>query len=610
MDSYGRHRSPAWDCAVCMHEEGRRSNAGHFALFADVLRDSENRRKYSTLDERAATDRERSNSDLLHHRVRQADQIYAPLSDSQYRVLGILPGSFDGPLRSQLYTRECSDLAPFQHNASFDALSYCWGQPVFTESIECDGVVYPITANLDSALRHIRSEHTTKLLWVDYLCINQTDLKERSQQIRNMGLIFGSARTVVAWLGDAAENTEAAVVCLSRVEKRSIEWDRTCEKHKNVVKSGLGEMLGRPWFRRLWIKQEAVAAGKDHLRFVCGPWQLSRSALAHAAAGYASSKRVRRARHYPVMHNNDSFLPNPFDNMPDFNRHTLASAMHVAAGSECGDPRDRIYGLLGMVQFPAAKSTKASFPDEANLVVDYTRSPLQIMQDAMEYSIKEQGGLRIFSVLWAGTANKGVGVVFGGSIGDAALPSWCPNLALSWVCRPTANAGYRRQWAHLSLQTTIEQPGILNIQGVIIGGVQGDQDHPHRLFLRSWFGIALAKGIQEAMVSPPWGAPISSVETVPLEPKTGDWDVHQWLHDHDPSPRTLDINDRLVLVEGSAALFVLRPVDHAKLVTSFVGLTYLTEPTNVEQAEGLEPSLRLLLHQAEEAGELKHFKVV
>lgn len=37
--------------------------------------------------------------------------------------------------------------------------------------------------------------------WADAICINQQDIKERTQQVQLMGQIYGSAETVYSWLG-------------------------------------------------------------------------------------------------------------------------------------------------------------------------------------------------------------------------------------------------------------------------------------------------------------------------------------------------------------------------------------------------------------------------
>ncbi|KAF2423735.1 heterokaryon incompatibility, partial [Tothia fuscella] len=84
----------------------------------------------------------------------------------------------------------------------YDALSYTWGTEDKTETILCNGVELPITANLFQALRMLRpSAKERRYLWVDAICINQADESEKSDQVWNMLHIYQTARKVMAWLG-------------------------------------------------------------------------------------------------------------------------------------------------------------------------------------------------------------------------------------------------------------------------------------------------------------------------------------------------------------------------------------------------------------------------
>lgn len=58
------------------------------------------------------------------------------------------------------------------------ALSYVWGDPVFSHALYLDnGTTLLITANLDAALRDVRSSEMTDFyIWADAICINQSDL--------------------------------------------------------------------------------------------------------------------------------------------------------------------------------------------------------------------------------------------------------------------------------------------------------------------------------------------------------------------------------------------------------------------------------------------------
>jgi hypothetical protein len=90
------------------------------------------------------------------------------------------------------------------------ALSYCWGDRNNSHFLEISpGPGTPrlevnITDNLDSALWALwkRKKNDEKYLriWVDAICINQSDAFERSQQVQVMRQIYSKATSVVAWV--------------------------------------------------------------------------------------------------------------------------------------------------------------------------------------------------------------------------------------------------------------------------------------------------------------------------------------------------------------------------------------------------------------------------
>ena len=61
------------------------------------------------------------------------------------------------------------------------------GDPKNTVTVLVDGKDCEITVNLDSALRHIRGERRSKLMWADALCINQKDDDEKAEQVKQIG---------------------------------------------------------------------------------------------------------------------------------------------------------------------------------------------------------------------------------------------------------------------------------------------------------------------------------------------------------------------------------------------------------------------------------------
>ncbi|KAL7954960.1 heterokaryon incompatibility domain-containing protein [Trichoderma compactum] len=136
--------------------------------------------------------------------------------DHRIRVLTLTPSQDPSePIHISLSVVKLND------DPSFEALSYCWGDATDKLLVFCDGVPFPVTKNLESALRHLRKTEDERSLWVDAICINQDNIPERNQQVSIMKDIYRKARHVVIWLGAADEDSDLVFpLCERMVEKR------------------------------------------------------------------------------------------------------------------------------------------------------------------------------------------------------------------------------------------------------------------------------------------------------------------------------------------------------------------------------------------------------
>lgn len=198
---------------------------------------------------------------------------HRPLNNNgkEVRVVKLLPNKFNAPVECAL---EHIALEP---GADYEAVSYCWGNASVTKPILLDGKPYPITLNLLDGLRYLRREASPRTLWVDSLCINQTDIAERNREILKMRDIYKLARSVLIWLGDYHPFTRLHVKrvfdyvtdlasCATREQDlaliRSTGYDELWHRH-----SELREFIRtREWFRRIWILQEISVRPKPYVK--------------------------------------------------------------------------------------------------------------------------------------------------------------------------------------------------------------------------------------------------------------------------------------------------------------------------------------------------------
>lgn len=59
---------------------------------------------------------------------------------------------------------------PMDEDEPYSALSHTWGDPAATRTILLNGGTFPVTVNLELALRRIQEDNTIRYLWVDAIC--------------------------------------------------------------------------------------------------------------------------------------------------------------------------------------------------------------------------------------------------------------------------------------------------------------------------------------------------------------------------------------------------------------------------------------------------------
>jgi hypothetical protein len=105
---------------------------------------------------------------------------------------------------------------PLDAGVSFEALSYTWGDASDRVDTICNRASLSVTRSLHSALLTFRRLQNTTLMWVDAVSINQTDLQERSEQVRLMTATYSQAHVLV-WLGEERDEDTLAFSLLQQL---------------------------------------------------------------------------------------------------------------------------------------------------------------------------------------------------------------------------------------------------------------------------------------------------------------------------------------------------------------------------------------------------------
>ncbi|OAG07888.1 HET-domain-containing protein [Paraphaeosphaeria sporulosa] len=189
---------------------------------------------------------------------------YKPLPQDRqlsFRIFTLYPAhKISAPIRGKLHISspsnsdlECCKLE------SYEALSYAWGDAIFTEVIEFPDKSYlPIATNLDSFLRYRRQGDAVILLWVDAICINQQDHEEKSSQVQAMGQIYSLASCLSVWLGSPSDDSTLGMSALQEISHEHAFSKLSMSSEQSVA---IERLLNRAWWFRAWIIQEVALGG-------------------------------------------------------------------------------------------------------------------------------------------------------------------------------------------------------------------------------------------------------------------------------------------------------------------------------------------------------------
>jgi hypothetical protein len=301
--------------------------------------------------------------------------LYEPLPDFHFvRLLQLEAGLHSTDLITHLHTANLNSI-PESLPSGYEALSYVWGSQVCGSEVQDlylngQSVIRKTRQNLKDALKRVRLVDHPRLVWADAICINQEDIKERGHQVRLMRSIYRKANRVLVWLGkDDSDDAEIAfsVIC-SIVNSSPRHVDSSSKagfRHRNGGWPFLDANEGIPhpgsmkwksveklfhcqWFWRIWVIQEIVLAKSAVLMW--GDFEIDWKWVGIAAG-------VIRINYYDVMraHDMDGVYNAYFMHRISLNEQesqpltfSFRELLGLTQQFNCTDPRDRIFGLLGL----------------------------------------------------------------------------------------------------------------------------------------------------------------------------------------------------------------------------------------------------------------------
>jgi hypothetical protein len=379
---------------------------------------------------------------------------YTPLAPKEIRLLWPI-NKADG-LTWSLRAASLDD-----PNLVFDALSYTWGTQDGTFPMMCNGQTLQVHRNLFSALPYLAMRHGTtedRPIWIDAVCINQTDQPEKSIHIHRMNNIYRRAETVWVWLGVSSEQDRipeaiALLPHIARAANRCMEFrdsPSVLRAYSYYPLQGLEpalwtavlHILSNQWFHRVWVVQEASLA--KNLRFLCGSYEIALELLEETLDSPTYLLRVFDSRDEKVdlaLYGRQTFAirslarARKIDEERKYIFQTLTQfSLGISHAHHCQYAQDRVFGLLGLVNEDDLETN--------NLLFDTTISIPQLYTEFSALLLTQCDPGHKSGALWHYL--NGAFTLYR----DTALPSWVPDLHRQshyFVCDPYSSIlGYER----------------------------------------------------------------------------------------------------------------------------------------------------------------------
>ncbi|KAJ8114363.1 hypothetical protein OPT61_g3738 [Boeremia exigua] len=299
-----------------------------------------------------------------------------PPDGASFRLLRVLPSlSSRAPIQCELLT------ASIDHSAkSYVAGSYIWGDAEHSSDIIVNGAKVEVRTNLAGFLRGCRGKVTPLTIWIDAICIDQSNLTERSSQVRLMGQIYSKATATYSWLGSNPKMADA----LSTIEKSRIQGIDTGENSPSLkmgpiewkpaaaLKSACATFVACEYWSRSWIVQEFVLASRIYLLAgrvcIADPYD---SFLKQIMADLEpdSKEAARKLALIRELHT----MQQGYRRGVEFD---LEDVFQRFSGTECTLPRDRLFSLVGLLTPDITTMLESS--------ISYTVPAWQILGNILE----------------------------------------------------------------------------------------------------------------------------------------------------------------------------------------------------------------------------------
>ncbi|KAH9206405.1 heterokaryon incompatibility protein-domain-containing protein, partial [Leptodontidium sp. 2 PMI_412] len=235
----------------------------------------------------------------------------------------------------------------------YEAISYTWGTSNEEREVSINGRPFVTSTSTYDTLYGRSSMFRSRVLWIDYICIDQTNNLEKGSQVNMMTEIYESATRVVVWLGKTL-SARLAIGLLNEMATLPSTVD-SYRRYEHLTSSvqwiAMVDFFNLLWFTRVWIVQEVAVA--TEVIFICGGMTISWDMLVNwteTLKSYKTADAIMEAlnRRDPQL----GHKPKEPTIMENINVVLLPTSLPFLLTDfgefDSTDPRDKIFAFTGL----------------------------------------------------------------------------------------------------------------------------------------------------------------------------------------------------------------------------------------------------------------------
>lgn len=399
------------------------------------------------------------------------------------------------------------------------AISYAWGNPERTHKLLVNGAalfvpentfqtLYTVYHALPSLVTEWYAPGDQVSLWIDAICINQSDVDEKEDQVRRMGQIYSQAAGAIGyigrppqgdnpfdsfrtllWMGNDVGFTIPNDVPVDATQAWFGEWTRDPSLFEQevgpleVFAEAFKNLLANDWFIRCWVVQEMALSrvsaclygyGSDvaamNLNFLTTLLGRS-SSPENFEHSYAIFSAMKLSTEVYWDRNKKEALIKAWSRLRyDLEQEQseglrLLELIERTRFAKATDPRDKIYSLMGMMKELDRSAIRVDYSD------NYTAASLFL--DTATHCLDSPDCHQLF--VWAGQRPDRI---------FSELPSWVPDWSAP-VLSPMNVRGFFSASGNLSHPLTVLDGGRrISARGIPVDAItfltapMGSSDNP------------------------------------------------------------------------------------------------------------------------------------